>query len=289
MTARVLCILSCCALVISCAATVKEVAPVKAADAKDAYLKEGYKLVWSDEFDKPGRPDPTKWTYETGFVRNNEAQWYQPENARVENGMLIIEAKREKKPNPNYTPNGRGWKQTRQFAEYTSACLKTQGLASWKYGRFEMRGRIDTRPGMWPAWWTLGTDGRWPNGGEIDIMEYYRNMLLANAAWGSANPHEPEWSSVKTPLEKLGAGWSDKFHVWRMDWNEKELLLSCDGVVLNKVNVDETVNKDDGKNPFHYPQYMLINLAIGGDAGGDPSKTTFPARFEVDYVRVYQK
>ncbi|MHC4119462.1 MAG: glycoside hydrolase family 16 protein, partial [Planctomycetota bacterium] len=143
----------------------------------------GYKLVWSDEFDKDGRPDPDKWTYERGFVRNEELQWYQPDNARCEGGLLIIEARRERQANPRYDPNSNRWSRKREYCEYTSASVTTKGLHSWKYGRFEMRGRIDTRSGMWPAFWTLGVEGPWPSNGEIDIMEYYRGMLLANAAW----------------------------------------------------------------------------------------------------------
>ena len=142
----------------------------------------GYKLVWSDEFNKHGRPDPNKWTYERGFVRNRELQWYQPENARCENGLLIIEGRRERKVNPRYRPDSRNQMERREYAEYTSASLTTRGLHSWQYGRFEMRGRIDTRDGLWPAFWTLGVEGPWPGCGEIDIMEYYRGMLLANAA-----------------------------------------------------------------------------------------------------------
>src|SRR6478735_7739119 len=90
-----------------------------------------YELVWADEFDRDGRPDPAKWTYETGFVRNDELQWYQPENARCEGGLLIIESRRERKPNPSYDATSTNWRRNRQFAEYTSACLTTRGLHSW--------------------------------------------------------------------------------------------------------------------------------------------------------------
>ncbi|GAB4458183.1 MAG: hypothetical protein OHK0029_19110 [Armatimonadaceae bacterium] len=139
---------------------------------------EEWKLVWSDEFNENGRPNPRNWVYETGFVRNQEFQWYQPENARCENGFLIIEGKRERKPNPNYEAGSNDWKKNREFAEYTAASLKTTGLHAWKFGRFEMRAQIDTRPGLWPAFWTLGVDGEWPRNGEVDIMEYYRGNCL---------------------------------------------------------------------------------------------------------------
>jgi beta-glucanase (GH16 family) len=116
-------------------------------------------LAWSDEFDRDGTPDPARWGYERGFVRNQEAQWYQPENARVEGGLLIIEGRRERRANSNYQAGATDWRRAREFAEYTSASLTTRNMHSWQYGRFEMRGRIDTRAGLWPAFWTLGTAG----------------------------------------------------------------------------------------------------------------------------------
>ena len=251
----------------------------------------GYTLVWSDEFTGDGQPDPKNWTYEHGFVRNRELQWYQPGNARVADGLLIVEARRERVANPDFEAGSADWRRSREFSEYSSASLITRGLHSWRYGRFEMRGRIDTRPGMWPAFWTLGVNGRWPHNGEIDIMEYYRGMLLANVAWGGAKQFQPIWADFRKPIETFGdPKWSAAFHVWRMDWDERAIALSVDGERLNTVELSRTVNQDGtGMNPFHHPHYVLVNLAIGGTQGGDPSATTFPARFEVDYVRVYQQ
>ncbi len=251
----------------------------------------GLKLVWSDEFNKEGRPDPNKWTYERGFVRNQELQWYQPENARCEDGMLIIEGRRQRKENPRYSADGRDWRQNREYAEYTSASLTTRRLHSWKFGRFEMRGRIDTRPGLWPAFWTLGIEGSWPSNGEIDIMEYYRGVLLANAAWATEKRWVPKWDDIKKPITEFNdPNWSEKFHIWRMDWDADSIKLYVDDMLLNQVDLSKTINKDEeGKNPFHQPHYIILNLAIGGKAGGDPSNTKFPAKFEVDYVRIYQK
>jgi beta-glucanase (GH16 family) len=257
-------------------------------DSIPAY--KGYALVWHDEFDKSGTPDALNWNFENGFVRNNELQWYQQENARCENGMLIIEGKKESKPNPNYKEEGRDWRQKRRTIEYTAASMKTQGLKSWMYGRFEMRGRIDVSSGIWPAWWTLGVKGRWPHNGEIDIMEYYRGNLLANIATGDSAAYKAKWFSTETPVRSLGADWSSKFHIWRMDWSRDSISLYVDGKLLNCVAMNKLVNRDgSGTNPFMQEHYMLLNLAIGGDNGGDPSNTSFPRRFEVDYVRVWQK
>ncbi len=249
-----------------------------------------WKLVWSDEFDKYGPPDPRNWNFESGFVRNEEDQWYQPSNAWCSNGLLTIEARREDRPNPNYEAGSAGWKKQRQFAHYTSSSLTSGSLHAWRYGRFEMRARIDTRAGMWPAFWTVGTQGEWPSGGEIDIMEFYRGNLLANLAWGTGTRWAAKWHSTRTPLEKLGDPmWSTRFHVWRMDWDQDFIRLFVDGRLLNETNLKDTVNGDAQQlNPFHQPQSIILNLAIGGQNGGDPAPTALPAKFEVDYIRVYQ-
>jgi beta-glucanase (GH16 family) len=250
-----------------------------------------YKLVWSDEFNKDGRPDPNNWTYERGFVRNQELQWYQPDNATCQNGLLIIEGRRERRQNPRYSSNSRDWRRSREYAEYTSSSLTTRRLHSWKFGRFEMRGRIDTRPGLWPAFWTLGIKGPWPANGEIDIMEYYRGVLLANAAWAGERRWTAQWDDSRKPITEFNdPNWSEKFHIWRMDWDADSMKLYVDDLLLNQVDLKETISKNgDGKNPFRQRHYIILNLAIGGTSGGDPSDTKFPAKFEVDYVRIYQK
>lgn len=257
---------------------------LQAQEAQD----DGYRLVWADEFDRPGVPDPEKWTYERGFVRNQELQWYQPENARVENGMMVIEARRESRPNPTYEAGSERWNRARETIEYTSASVTTRGLHDWLYGRFEMRARIDVRPGMWPAFWALGVSGGWPANGEIDIMEYYRGMILANVAWARHDRRTAFWDDVKIPLSEFGEGWADEFHVWRMDWTPEAIELYVDDRLLNRTDLSETVNFD-GRNSFHEPQYIILNLAVGGTNGGDPSGTEFPGRYEIDYVRVYQR
>lgn len=250
----------------------------------------GYKLIWADEFDVDGAPNPANWTYEKGFVRNHELQYYQPENARCEKGMLIIEAKKEDKPNPAFIADNKDWRKSRATINYTSSCLLSRGLQTWQYGRFEIRAKINISAGLWPAWWTLGVDKGWPGNGEIDIMEYYRGKLLANIACLGAD-RKAEWFSNTFPADSLGGTkWADQFHVWRMDWDEQAIALYLDDRLLNSVTLDKLINKDgSGFNPFKQPHYMLLNLAIGGDNGGDPSRTVFPNRFEVDWVRVYQK
>jgi beta-glucanase (GH16 family) len=254
----------------------------------------GHRLVWAREFDADGLPDPADWNFERGFSRNEELQWYQPDNAWIEDGHLVIEARRERVPNPNHEPGSKNWRTARSHAGYTSSSLTTRGKHEWLYGVFEMRARIDTRPGMWPAWWTLGSARPWPGCGEIDIMEFYRGLLLANACWKRAGGRWAQhWDSTRTSIADLhpegdADAWSDEFHVWRMEWSEDRIDLFVDGRLLNSVDVTKTVNPD-GSNPFREPHHMLVNVAVGGTQGGDPSATEFPGRYEIDYLRVYQR
>lgn len=255
------------------------------------YATGGYHLVWADEFNQPGRPDTAHWNHEQGFVRNEELQWYQPENAWCSKGRLIIEARRETRPNPHYQPGSNNWRHNRKLVQYTSSSINTAGKHAWKYGRFVMRAKIDISSGLWPAWWTLGVAKPWPSNGEIDIMEYYRGGLLANIAVGTSRPYTAKWFSNTFSIDSMGGQqWASKFHTWRMDWDEEAIALYVDDQLLNKVLLSNLVNRDgEGFNPFKQPHYMLLNLALGGQNGGPLQGTAFPNRFEVDYVRVYQK
>jgi beta-glucanase (GH16 family) len=249
-----------------------------------------YQLKWADEFNKDGAPDSTNWRYEHGFIRNHELQWYQAQNAVCHKGILTIEVKKEHVPNPKYVVGSTNWKTNREFIEYSSSSINTHGLRSFQYGRFIMRARIDVDAGLWPAFWTLGVSQPWPSNGEIDIMEYYKNKLLANIACGAAAPSQAKWYSNKKPIDSLGTGWSKKFHIWRMDWDENSISLFVDDQLMNRVALKDLVNQDGSNfSPFMQPHYILLNLALGGDNGGDPSATQFPRKFEIDYVRVYQK
>jgi beta-glucanase (GH16 family) len=274
-------------LLISASCTVKK---EQKANVRDVYKAEGYHLTWADEFNRSGKPDPANWTYEKGFVRNEELQWYQPENAFCENGMLIIEARKEHKPNPLYVAGSQQWRKKPQFIEYTSACLISQGLQSFQYGRFEMRGKINVSSGLWPAWWTLGETGTWPANGEIDIMEYYQQKVLANIASLGKNG-KPKWFSTTKSITELGGpAWAEKFHIWRMDWDAEGISLFIDDVLVNKVAMDKLGNENGTlPHPFRQKHYILFDLAMGGLNGGELAGTRFPNRLEVDYVRVYQK
>lgn len=250
-----------------------------------------WQLVWADEFNTNGAPDPANWVAEKGFLRNHEAQWYQPENAFCTNGLLVIEARREQKPNPLFQPGSRDWRKKRPQIEYTSSSLTTRGRHEFTYGKFSARIRIDTRLGSWPAFWTLGADPalKWPANGEVDIMEYYRRTLLANVGW--QKNQKIHWRAARKPLAdftRTNANWMHEFHVWTMEWDTNQIELSLDGQLLNRLPLTHADHADHG-NPFHRPVFLILNQAIGGDNGGDPAATAFPIRMEVDWVRVYQR
>jgi len=252
-------------------------------------------LVWSDEFDYNGLPDPNKWTYERGFVRNEELQYYtvgRMENARVENGVLIIEARQEAWPNPEYDPNApsRQWQRSRRQAEFTSASITTKGKAQWKYGRIEVRAKLPSGLGVWPAIWTLGVNidrVGWPKCGEIDIMEYVGfepNTIWANVHMAKYNHMlgTSKGSKIQIPRPY------DSFHLYALEWDKEKLRFYIDDKQYFQFD-----NEHGGVDvwPYDEPHYLLLNLAVGGSWGGQRGvdRSIFPQRFVIDYVRVYQR
>ena len=261
-----------------------------------------YELIWHDEFDKDGRPGKD-WTFEKGFVRNEELQWYQEENAIVKGGCLIIEGRKQRIENNAYEEGSANWKKNRPYAEYTSSSLTTRNSFSFRYGRVEVRAKIPTASGSWPAIWLLGNKYEWPQNGEIDMLEYYIKdgtpSILANACRGSNKRWDAVWNSKVTPLSYFTAKdkeWAAKFHIWRMDWDKDFIRLYLDDELLNEIDLKQTANQGyDGNivNPFSndipgFGDYILLNLAIGAN-GGTPDDEAFPLRYEIDYVRVYRQ
>jgi len=260
-----------------------------------ATLGSDWKLVWSDEFNQDGPPNPAKWMPETGFVRNQELQFYtqnRPENARVQNGNLVIEAHHEQFPNPAYRADApdRRWQQRRQSAEYTSASLTTRGLAAWTYGKIEVRAKLPSGRGTWPAIWTLGTnisEVGWPACGEIDIMEHVGHepeAVHANVHTRGYNHARGNGRGQRFPLPSA----EKEFHVYSVEWTPSKLTFSVDNHPFFTCDNDGT---GIDSWPFNAPQYLILNLAIGGSWGGaqgvDPQ--AFPQKFLIDYVRVYQQ
>lgn len=258
-------------------------AVVLMASLAGAQEREGWKLVWSDEFDKPGLPDASKWTYEKGFVRNKEAQYYtlaRKENARVESGTLIIEGVKE-----NYTaPDGK-------TSQYTAASLTTEGLFATTYGRVEVRAKLPRGRGMWPAIWMLGTNIHavgWPKCGEIDIMEavgHEPDKVFATVHWFS--PEKGKHTSSGGNLPKQAP--ADDFHVYAVEWFADRMDFYYDQTKYFTYPIGKA--GQDEKNPFHKPHYLLLNLAIGGAWGGQKGidDSVFPQRYVIDYVRIYKK
>ncbi len=238
-------------------------------------------LVWNDEFNYSGLPDSVKWEYdiegnEWGWG-NNEAQYYtrqRKENAWVKNGLLYITARHD---------NYKGHK-------FTSVRLVTRNKGDWLYGRVEVKAKLPTGRGTWPAIWMLSTDweyGGWPESGEIDIMEnvgYNPDSVFAAV-------HTATYNHVKSTQKTAGIALPDcdeEFHVYAMEWNKNEIKTYVDDNHIFSFSNEGTGYKEW---PFDKRFHLLLNVAVGGTWGGAQGIDTaiFPQAMEVDYVRVYQK
>jgi beta-glucanase (GH16 family) len=238
----------------------------------------GYQLVWADEFDLPGLPDATRWAYDTDRNRlgwwNNERQYYAAarfENSVVEGGRLRITARREALSS---LPDWGG-------QAYSSVRLVTRGKASWTYGFFEIRARMPCGTGTWPAIWMLGTGGVWPDDGEIDILEHVGrtpDQILGTIhtpiTGGSGNGSRINLPTVCTA-----------FNDYQMHWTADEIAIGVNGNVYHRYR-----NPRSGRAawPFDAPQYLLLNIAVGGTLGGTVDDSIFPRSMEIEHVRVWQ-
>lgn len=251
---------------------------------------DSWKLVWSDEFEQAGSPDPTKWDYEAGFVRNQELQYYtreRAENARVEDGFLVIEGRREPFANPLFREGSTRWQQQRKQAEYTSASLITFGKASWRYGRIEVRAKLPQGKGVWPAIWMMGANRDrigWPRCGEIDIMEFVGKH--PDRIHGNVHYPVGDGKHASNGGRVLAERPFDAFHVYAIEWTAERIDFFFDDVKYHSVELDEAGEGED--NPFRKPHYLLINLALGGSWGGAIDDAVLPQRYLIDYVRVYE-
>ncbi|MBI1341782.1 MAG: family 16 glycosylhydrolase [Terrimonas sp.] len=229
------------------------------------------KMVWHDEFEQAGLPDSTKWNYDTGGHGwgNREIQFYtshRKENARVENGSLILEARREK------------W----EGADYSSARLHTKGKGDWQYGEILVRAMIPQGRGTWPAIWMLGsnTPFHWPEDGEIDIMEH----VGFNQGFIQGSVHcrgRNETDTIEIP------DCSSQFHVYGLEWDKDTIRTSVDGKVYFRYANDKSGYSNW---PFDNKMHLLLNIAVGGNWGGQKGIDTsiWPQQMIIDYVRVYQ-
>lgn len=271
--------------------------------------------MWSDEFDDKtcvnGRPNDKTWGHEEGFVRNDEHQWYQKDNARCVNGNLVITSGKHAKGsrrNPNFKRGSNDWKTNREHITYTSSAIQTKGKVDFGLGIFEMRAKVDVRKGAWPAWWTLGSNiddpkWSWPRCGEIDMMEVFGkstwepgpvnkgNMIYGTAGYWDYKKHAYFQGKDERSTKKMSVDskWGAQWHVFKMDRKATSITLYVDGKVLNHF----PLNNQKARDSFGADKkiFMLVNLALGGCCGGDPEANKdhdkAPFKFEVDYIRVY--
>ena len=235
------------------------------------------KMVWNDEFNYKGLPDSTKWNYDVGGQGwgNRELQYYTSKNlknARVEKGFLIIEAVKE----------------TIEKNAYSSARLVTKGKGDWTYGHIDVRARLPKGLGTWPAIWMLGstTPLKWPDDGELDIMEhvgYDQGVIHASA---HTKKYFPSIGTQKTAITTI-TDCSEKFHVYSLDWDAESVTM-----LIDKKPYFTFKNEHSGNDawPFNKPFHLLLNIAVGGGWGGQKGidDSIFPQKMEIDYVRVYQ-
>jgi beta-glucanase (GH16 family) len=229
---------------------------------------QSWQLVWSDEFNGSIGPD---WVFETGGGGwgNNELEYYRRENATVENGNLVITAKRE---------DFGGY-------HYTSARMKTQGTKSWTYGRMEARIKLPVKQGTWPGWWMLGSNISsvgWPASGELDIMEQINtgNTVYGTAHWQAANGSQADYgnSLVTTPSD---------YHVYAIEWDADYIKWFVDGT---QYHIMQITGGTGNTQAFAKDFFLLLNMAVGGNwPGFTIDDGSLPAKMYVDYVRVYQK
>jgi beta-glucanase (GH16 family) len=248
----------------------------------------GYRLVWSDDFDAAGLPDAARWGYDTernaaGWY-NNERQYYanaRTENSRVANGMLEITARKE-----DLSTAGFGdW----SGQKYSSARLFTRGKASWTYGFFEIRAKLPCGTGSWPAIWTLSNppQSAWPDDGEIDIMEHVGfdpGVVHGTVHTGAYNHVRGNDKSATTSIPDL----CNEFHRYQLGWTASRITIGVDDHNYYQYSNDGSGNAEW---PFDSPQFLILNIAVGGDWGGQQgvNDTIFPITLQVDYVRVYQQ
>lgn len=239
---------------------------------------EGWELVWQDEFDG-AEIDDSKWSFEVNGKGggNNELQYYTdfPENAFIEDEMLVIEAREQKYIGRNYT----------------SARMRTLAKGDWLYGRIEARAKLPTGQGLWPAIWMLPSEwryGGWPSSGEIDIMEllgHEPDTVHGTIHYGGLGSH----LYTGKPYQLTEGNFTDEFHTFAIEWEETEMRWYVDGKKYQTQTVWSTKNKPYPA-PFDQPFHLILNVAVGGHWPGEPNDTTiFPQQMVVDYVRVYQR
>jgi len=308
-----------------------------------------WRLEWEEEFDSSScvqddigiwRPNPQVWSYEYGYKRGNELQWYGPDNLECKDGKLIITAKREREgaETPSNWPKDalckvKGWNNIdqritnlscavcspptlpmqygnpcdvlqqdgsgqpvcdcSQSAEYSSSSIITKGKKTFGYGLYEIKAKIDTRTGSWPSWWFVGSAANvtWPKTGQIDILDAYRRTVksdIVHANVSATGETKIMWGAARTTSPE----WEREWHVWQMEWDQNRVAIRLDTTEVFSVDLSAADPANTGTaNPFTNEKqfFMILNLAVSGNAGGSADKSPFPIFYQIDYIKAYTK
>ncbi len=251
---------------------------------------QNYKLIWSDEFREAGKPDPEKWNYETGFIRNLEEQIYtsRRKNVRVKKGKLELIALKERYRNRRYDPSVQNYRYNTEYSEYTSGSINTKNKFEFMFGRVDVRAKLPAGKGIWPAIWMLGANFdeiEYPLAGEIDIMEYVG--IIPDSIHSTVHFPVETRNGIKskggsTHLDNP----SEKFHIYSLIWTPEKIDFLLDNNIFHSFKIEDA---GQNSNPFRKPFYLLLNFALGGAWAGEVDPEILPQKFVIDYVRVYQE
>mmetsp|Transcript_59920 Transcript_59920/g.106590 ORF Transcript_59920/g.106590 Transcript_59920/m.106590 type:complete len:569 (+) Transcript_59920:84-1790(+) len=305
-------------------------------------------LVWEEQFDSSScvqddigiwRPSPESWSYEYGYKRGNELQWYGDDNVECKDGKLIITAKRERQgtETPKSWPKDalckvKGWDNKVQkitnlscavcspptypmfygnpcdvlqqdgsgkpvcdcseSAEYSSSSIITKGKKEFSYGLYEIKAKVDSRTGSWPSWWFVGSaDVGWPRNGEIEILDAFQKTVRGSAIHGNGTEDSAGrvmWGAART----TSAEWEAQWHVWQLEWDQQKIVIRLDREELFALDLTAADESNTGTpNPFTDEKkfFMILDLAVDGNSGGNADTSPFPITFSIDYIKAFRR
>lgn len=253
-----------------------------------------WQLVWADEFNSAEKPAESSWNYNNGLVLDGGPQWYRSDNVYCEDGKLVLKAYRGRIDNPDYNPDSKLWSDLRKWVYWTSGSVDTKNKHEMLYGRLEVRVKLSSTGGSWPAISLLSGDYSPVKGtasARISLMENYGRCLHSGVSWIDADG-KLQTDMQRMPLSDVTEyvpGWYDEYHVIRLDWDSAEVKSYIDGKLISSSNISRFMHVKNGEaaSPFHAPMYLMLNLALRTEDGIDDAD--MPSLYYIDYVRYYKR